>query len=430
MKAATGPFPDWLKRALGIVSLPWAFLGLPVLLGCACVALVTLEDGDAEAASLTLASFTLALLTGGAGAVVALHAWRSLAGRPSHPIQLLPTWLWVCLFALCIIGGTFILGTNFAPGLFFPPMLLAAAAAPPLFAIAWFTRRPAEGLTWRRGLVAFVGGSTVGVVMAIMLEILLPVIVLALVAGLSDTILPYLETVLDALAGPEIAAAMASPAFVFVFVQIAVVAPLAEEFAKPLATLPLLGRLERREAFLVAAMAGAGFAVLENVIYAGVGLSFWAGILTVRALGGAIHPLGTGLVGLGWRDVLHDEPQAWSKWARRFGLAVGMHALWNGGSLLVITLADAHFFGDLPPAINVLGLSAAGTTLALLVILGLMALWIGRVIAQGTEAETPPHVAPLDLGFALTDRTVTIWALACLVAIVPAGIAGLQLLMR
>jgi hypothetical protein len=107
-----------------------------------------------------------------------------------------------------------------------------------------------------------------------------------------------------------------------------------------------------------------------------------------------------------------------------------MHALWNGGSLLVITLAGAEFFGELPPEIDVLGLSAAGTTLALLIILGLFALWLGRSIARGAENSSPLDVEPIAVNFTLSDRSVAIWALACLGAIVPAGIAGLQLLLQ
>jgi hypothetical protein len=169
---------------------------------------------------------------------------------------------------------------------------------------------------------------------------------------------------------------------------------------------------------------------LENVIYAGFGFSFWAGVLLVRALGGAIHPLGSGLVALGWRDILRGHPKAWSNMFVSFGLAVGMHALWNGGSLLVITLAGAEFFGELPPEINVLGLSATATTLALLIVLGLAALWLGSAIGQNTELSRPLTGEFSEASFSLSNRAVAIWALACLVAIVPAGIAGLQLLMR
>jgi RsiW-degrading membrane proteinase PrsW (M82 family) len=127
-------------------------------------------------------------------------------------------------------------------------------------------RQRVEGFTWRRGSVAFVGGATVGVVIAMVLEILLPVVVLALVLGLGDVVSRNVERLLDALAGKNIASALASPGFIYVFVQIAILAPLAEEFAKPLITLPLMRRLSQREAFLTAAMAGAGFAAVENVL--------------------------------------------------------------------------------------------------------------------------------------------------------------------
>jgi protease prsW family protein len=214
------------------------------------------------------------------------------------------------------------------------------------------------------------------------------------------------------------------------FIQVAIIAPVVEELVKPLVTLPLVGRLSRRDAFLMGAMAGAGFAAIENVLYAGFGFYFWAGILLVRALGGAIHPLGSGLVALGWRDILRGEPKAWLNGLARFGLAVGMHALWNGGSLLVITLAGAKFFGDLPPEIDVLGVSAAGTTLALLIVLGLIALWLGRSIAQKARLPETLNREPVEPDFILSDRHIAIWALACLVAIVPIGITGLRLLLR
>jgi hypothetical protein len=235
------------------------------------------------------------------------------------------------------------------------------------------------------------------------------------------------ELLLDALAGGEVARAITGPGFIYAFVQLALIAPFAEELVKPLVTLPLVGRVSRRTTFLVGALAGAGFAALENVLYAGFGLPFWAGILLVRTLGAAIHPLGAGLTALGWRAVLRREPGAGRTWLANFGLAAGVHALWNGGSLLVITLAGAQFFGQLPPEIDLLGVSAAGTLLAFLIILGLAALWLGRTTVRGMEegeARATPVRRPLP-----SDRAVALWAVACLVALVPAGIAGLKLIL-
>ncbi len=437
MKMANGPMPTWLKQAILGAALLLALPGLPALVGTCCVALMLAADGSREAPSVGVASLTFAAVTLGAGGAVGWHALRSLRGKPSRLLRLPPAWALAGLFGFFVAVGLLVSSANLAPGFFFPPILLVAASLPPLLAVSWFTpmqsrgftRMEADGLTWRRGVVAFAGGATVSVAIALVLETLLPVIFMALISNLYGAVTKSVQVLFDALAGQEIASAITSRGFIYVFVQIAVVAPMAEELAKPLVTLPLVGRLSRRDAFLAAAMAGAGFAALENVIYAGLGFYFWAGILIVRAVGGAIHPLGAGLVGLGWRDVLRGEPRAWPRWLVRFGAAAGMHALWNGGSLLVITLAGARFFGELPPEIDVLGLSAAGTTLALLIVLGLAALWMGRAIAQRSMAAAP-ELAPTDIEFTLSDRAAAIWALACLAAIVPAGIAGLQLLMR
>jgi len=78
----------------------------------------------------------------------------------------------------------------------------------------------------------------------------------------------------------------------------------------------------------------------------------------------------------------------------------------------------------------VLGLSAAGTTLAVLVVLGLAALWVGRAVGDRLQPAAEQGAEPADVSFALSDRTMALWALACLAAIVPVGITGLKLLLR
>ena len=89
--------------------------------------------------------------------------------------------------------------------------------------------------------------------------------------------------------------------------------------------------------------------------------------------------------------------------------------------MLVIALAGASFFGEAPPELDILGLSAAATSLALILVLGLGALWAGRSLTR--EDERPARSALIP-----SDRSVAIWAVACLAVIVPTGIAGLKLL--
>jgi len=416
-----------LVRTLG------AFLALPgffFALGALCTTTLAMIAGDSASFEVGLVGFSLAVLTLGVGIVAFIHASVSLKAKPSKQLRLPPIWTFVGVFGLLMTLGIIIAEFEVAAGLFFPPILWIVAAAPPLWAIAWFARATPETFTWRRGVMAFVGGATVSVLIALVLEILFPTVILSLVFDLADFVMENAENALDSLGGSDIASALTSRGFIFIFIQIAVIAPLAEEIAKPLVTLPLIRQLTKRDTFLVGAMAGAGFATLENVLYAGFGFSFWAGIILVRALGGALHPLGSGLVALGWRGILRNEKDAWTNWFIRFGIAAGVHALWNGGSLIVLTLAGAQFFGELPPEIDVLGLSAGGTTLALLIILGLAALWAGRHFGEPASSQDVRDEIPLERDYVLSDRALAIWAFAFLAAIVPAGIAGLQLLLR
>ncbi len=418
---------QWVKQAITVGGAGLALPGLLLMVFSAPLMLIMALDGDAYTAGMSLASLTLVLLSLGAGGLTAWHGLRSLRGRVSGPLRLPPIWLMAGIFALLVILGRFTYHHNFLGTMVFPALLWGAALLPPLMAVSWFAGADG-GPSRRRGLVALAGGATVSVVIAIALEILFPAVIMALVFNLADLAQAGLESLFEALSNAEIAQAVTNPAFIFIFVQVALIAPLAEEFAKPLVVLPVIGRLSKRETFLVGALAGAGFAAVENVLYAGFGVELWAGILLVRAVGGAVHPVGAGLMALGWRAVIRGESGAGIIWLKQFMLAAGLHALWNGGSLIVITLGGAQFFGDLPPKINVLGLSAGGATLALLVILGLAGLWLGRSVAeQVTEKPTGAGEASAD-SFVMSNRAAAIWGLACLAAIVPAGITGLQLL--
>ncbi len=443
-----GTTPVWLKRTAMIAGLILMIIGIPLAINLLClVPIVLLNASGSDATIYGVVSLTLALTTIGVGVALFIHANRALKNKPSKPLQF-PSQpiLLVGIFVFLIGLGLVVQAADIGTGLFFPPILLAVALLPPLWAVAWMIpRAPVSkakeladedqvsqsttqpSLSWRRGLLAFAGGATVSVAIALALEILLPVIIFALVFNLADTVTGTLRTLFRSLSNGMAADALTNRGFIYLFIQLAVIAPLAEEIAKPLAVLPLIRNLNKQETFWVGALAGAGFATLENVIYATSGLAIWSGILLVRALGGALHPLASGLVALGWRDVLRGEKDAGKNWWKRFGIAVTIHAVWNGGSLLIITLGGARFFRALLPKIDVLGLSATGGTLAFLTILGLAALWIGRAYghnksilpSEGSESEKEDFIP--------SDRAIAIWAVACLVALVPAGIVGLKL---
>lgn len=411
--------------------------GIVITLGAFCSGALSLLRNSSDGINSSIPviiSETMAVLTLGVGLTIFSHADQSLKGKPSHSLHLPPLIVLMGIFLFLTLLGALI-GQSILVGLLFPPLLLLLAALPPLWAVSWFTPNPEttkSQLTWRRGLVAFCGGATVSVFLAIVLEILVPLVILSLIFNATHSVLDRLNELLIQGGSSGLGRALTDPAFIYLFIQLAIIAPLVEELVKPLVTLPLLRNLNRQEAFWVGALAGAGFAALENVIYAGSGLSIWAGILMVRALGGALHPLGSGLVTIGWRDVLQGQPHALEKWFKQYGLAVLIHAIWNGGSLLVVTIGGAQFFGVLPAQVGILGLSMAGTTLVFLLILGITALWIGRAYGHNRPLMTVPAAdtdAPSE-GMALSDRAVALWALGCLLAIVPMGIAGLRLWLR
>ncbi len=450
----TSRMPAWLKRTVMTIGLVMIIIGTPFTINLFCIVpLVFINSRTEDVVIYGVISLMIALLTLGVGTAAFLHGRSSLKDKPSkhlrfpsHPIVM------AGLFIFLLGLGSVAKAAGVGAMIIFPPILLAAAALPPLWSVAWMIpqsvgikskneiKEPSDteqvqedttqpSLTWRRGLLAFAGGATVSVFIAILLEILLPIIIFALVFNLADTVADSLQVVFRELSNKDVADALTNRGFIYLFIQLAIIAPLAEEIAKPLVVLPLVRNLNKQETFWVGALAGAGFAALENVIYATSGFYIWSGILFVRALGGALHPLGSGLVAQGWRDVILREKDAGKNWWKRFGIAATVHAMWNGGSLLVITLGGARLFGSMPPEIDILGLFAAGTTVAFLIILGLSALWIGR--AYGHDKLILPTESTTDEErFVPTDRAVAIWAIACLIAIVPAGIAGLKLWLR
>lgn len=454
VRLVEGTTPTWLKRTVRTAGLILIIIGTPLTINLLCIVpLMLFSSSTTDAMIYGVVSLTVALLTLGAGGAAFWHGNNALKNKPSKPIRFPSPVLLVGIFLLLIGIGMSITTNNFGMGILFPPIMLAAGILPPLWAVAWMiphtpasqddgqaretpaaepvqTNISQPSLSWRHGLLSFVGGATVSVVIAIVLEILLPVIILSLVFNFADTLMDSLRILFRELSNRDMADALTNRGFVYVFVQIAIIAPLAEEIAKPLVTLPLLRKLNRQQAFWVGAMAGLGFAALENVMYATTGFYIWSGILIVRALGSALHPLGSGLVAQGWRDVLRGERDAGKNWLKRFGIAVAVHAAWNGGSLLVITLGGARLFGELPPEIDVLGLSATGATLAFLFILGITALMIGRAYGHDKSILSFDDKTTPDSRLTPSDRAVAIWAIACLMAIVPAGIAGLKLWLR
>jgi RsiW-degrading membrane proteinase PrsW (M82 family) len=341
--------------------------------------------------------FSMVLLTLGGGLVLLLQGQRSLRDRPSGPLRLPRLRVLVVAFVLVLLAGEALRQGLGDPGmLFFPPFFVAAAALPPLAAYVWASPDSAvHHLTWRQFTVAFLLGATISVILAIWLEVNVAMPFVVLVVQALELTRDLWEALLRGLGGGEVTEMVTSPDFVAAALQVTFSAPIVEEFTKPLVTLPLIRRAGGpRQAFFIGAAAGVGFAVLENVFYSVVEIPFWSEIVLLRMMSAALHPLGAGLVALGWYYLLRvpvgDRTVAQRQlraWLPRFVLAVVLHMIWNGGSTLILALMGIPLLGSSTSALDVLGTPQAMLLLVILATVGLAAAVVMRLVVRSIGGE-------------------------------------------
>lgn len=81
LNLTTVTLPSWLKRASAIAGLLLLLPGLPLTFGFFCITRMLAVEGDHDAISAGLISFTLTAITLGAGRIVVWHSLRSLQGK-------------------------------------------------------------------------------------------------------------------------------------------------------------------------------------------------------------------------------------------------------------------------------------------------------------------------------------------------------------
>lgn len=428
----------WAKALVALWGIAIFLPALPLVPGFCCIVGSMPDYGGSGTRITSLGLATLMVVGLVCGWTMLSQGNSALSEKPTRRLRLPSLWTMVGGFFLALVTGLGLWEVEGIAPLLAPWFIVAAAALPPLAAVVWAAEDHPGRLTWRRSSVAFSAGATVSVLLAILLEILVPYTIVWLLLDLGDPVLDAIEGLLNLLAGGEVARALTAPGLLVALFELAVVAPLVEEFVKPLVVLPLLKSTEsRRDVFLIGAVAGAGFAALENVIYALVGVRYWGGILLLRALGAAVHPLGAGLTALAWHSILTRRNQVISEkpgfWLGGFGLAVGQHALWNGGLVVWMALAGTTFFGPAPAEANVMGISVAVGLLALIALEG-VALWmtiraLSRRLDLGEGVSGAitgrEEIARVEMP---TERAIALWAVVCLLVLLPVGLAALQAL--
>jgi RsiW-degrading membrane proteinase PrsW (M82 family) len=282
--------------------------------------------------------------------------------------------------------------------------LIVAAGAAPIAAVLAIRARLDLPFPSR----AMMGGAVVGPLVALASHAFVAAFAAAFFLGFAETG----RHLLDALrADPRLTTILSSPWVILAIVELIAVAPLTEEAGKAIGA-RLARPRTRTEAFMAGAAAGAGFALVENLVYAAAAAALggpWPAVVLGRALGAAVHPLATGAVAMGWWEWRQERSLA--RAAKRFLAGVGIHALWNGSLVALWVVSTAFVVNGSSPELGVIALgyeAAIGLAMA-----GL--LWV-------TTASVASDRDP----FAAVDfregRTVAAWVLLGASVLVPVGI--------
>lgn len=208
----------------------------------------------------------------------------------------------------------------------------------------------------------------------------------------------------------------------FYLIELALVAPLAEETIKPLGAVARRPRTET-DAFLFGAAAGTGFAVVENLIYASAwfwgSTSYWVPISMARMLGAGVHAFGAGMVAWGIYQVQSATGRGWRDLGLSFVAALSVHGLWNGTIAVteVLYAGRSEISAGLPDDAIAWGF----TLLVLLAAIGTLVL--GALLIAGHHLRHGDR--PLRFGILeglRSSESISAWGLISMTMLIPATI--------
>ncbi|MEZ0394810.1 MAG: hypothetical protein ABWK53_00040 [Anaerolineales bacterium] len=278
-------------------------------------------------------------------------SWRALTGHPLRRAEIPPVRLWQIMLLLGVWFCDLILVTALV--IFFPlgwapaiPFFLLGVALP-VVGLVWVGAGGLTGGSWRRVWAALGLGMVGGTALALIAEYLLvfggAALAALFLAGdpAFQRLAEHFGSSIENVRNTEelfllIAPVLRNPlVMIGLFVAFAGLGPLVEELVKPLSVL-LLGKSLRfpAEGFALGALGGAGFALLEGLVSVS-GFVSLAGIgLMMRAAASLMHILASGLTGWGYASAILQR--RYGRAALLLALAVGLHGLWNGATLLAV----------------------------------------------------------------------------------------------
>ncbi|GAC1350969.1 MAG: hypothetical protein NVSMB27_38590 [Ktedonobacteraceae bacterium] len=335
------PKQDGYRLAIVITSLVGsvlAVLGGLVSLGILLLFLIgtsfstngrAISDSQYFSGLLTFIAFAMAGLAGGGFGIY--HSIRGLLKKPSASFRLPGFWIFLLLY-LFVLGIGYALQTNglavtnLALTIF---LIMLTAIFPAFTLLALGVRRlrfPEWSTSWRRFALALGSGATLGIGLALILELGL----LFLVVGGGGA--ANFQKCID---NPDLPGCGSFTTFNIIFLIVAIIGPTVEETVKPLAVALFIGRMRSpSEAFVLGMASGIGFALVETVGYIGMGYQDWLTVALERTGAGLLHGFGAGMVALGWYYLTHAQEQRLLKALGCWAYAVFQHFVWNGTAVL------------------------------------------------------------------------------------------------
>jgi RsiW-degrading membrane proteinase PrsW (M82 family) len=367
----------------------------------------------------------------GGGAALVYHLRRSLRGFPSAGLALPSPWWFVAAIPVAIAAGEYEIvvlmsGGNLTALIRFLLLVIAGAALGPAAVLAQLAGATGPETTWRRAMLCAAAGATLSVLAVLTIGTVVPLTAAGLAVALRNLGAGLIRDLTFSKSTQDVARLFFSDRGIYAIATVAVAAPIAEEFFKPLGVI-ILGRRVRSpgEAFLLGASCGVGFAILENILYESAPPLFWGGIVFIRSIGAALHPMGAGLMALGWYGVFHGHRDAWRRLGVFYLIAIAQHLLWNMATVATVLLVEPMASGAF--TIGILGIGVGAVLL--LYFLGQGAAmfaavrYVGRLVAPVPAGQPVPPLAPVRLE---SPRGIAIAAAASLVALMPLGAAGIQ----
>lgn len=364
------------------------------------------------------------------GGLCLFHGVNSIRNRKSNPIRLPRFYIIYLGFALVLgLGNLLLVGLDngtMDEGLVsftFPPIFILGASLPVLAALAFAFRRLGWPVSWRQVSLMFVSGGTLSILVTMIFAGTMRVAYFLLIVPLQYFAESALSTI--TLGGTNFFERLfTSPLLVFYLLYIAFQAPFPEEAAKALGPGMMGKRIKNeRAAFAIGMASGAGFAVLENMRYQGLFAQLagwtWGGITALRGIGAIDHALWTGIIVLALYRERAREPGWFGRLRRAYLFSVGLHTLWNGGYMALLYLLGLDYYTDAGSSFSVYGEYLEISLIVILVAMTVLNWWIMIRYLNRLQAE---EVTAIER-FKLSPRAIAVWALACVVVIVPLGAA-------